>query len=334
MPDEESLSVGQGIKEALSIGRQVGDALDVVSRITKELTTVSRIENQEITFDAQSGVVEYSAVLNIKRGIRRTMRHRLKFVSPELLRFTVKAFPLLTNERAAVQKIAEGFEVDLAELNADAEQFQVSVEYKVDTEDFLRGLVKRTHDKDGRVREDEEEYWMAAQLRHLKVLETQYGAIDLRDIDVKVDVAIQQEIKTAVPQRFVRELEVAGKWLREKHRDRKHQLSMEHLRMQSSDASVDDAEVLKEIQDLFFPSSFSRFIDVERDFRYSSAYRGSEFYEAIPFPTFPKTMSVMSRTDLSLNKPVADGVLKYKKGDFKKTLEEFFPQAMKRLERD
>ena len=85
-----------------------------------------------------------------------------------------------------------------------------------------------------------------------------------------------------------------------------------------------EQEVLMDLQDIFEPLQFCTFVDVKSPFRYSDCIRGKEFYDKIPFPTFPKTMKVISRTDLSLDKPAAEGRLIYKKKDLQDKISEVF----------
>ena len=61
-----------------------------------------------------------------------------------------------------------------------------------------------------------------------------------------------------------------------------------------------------------------------RPFRYSDCIRGKELYDAIPFPTFPKSIKIVSRTDLSLDKPANEGRLIYKKKNFQKKISKIF----------
>ena len=70
------------------------------------------------------------------------------------------------------------------------------------------------------------------------------------------------------------------------------------------------------MQTLFLPNKFSTFVNVKEDFSYYDCERGLNFYDKLPFPTWPRTMKVVSRTDLNLNKLTATGSLLYKKDDF------------------
>jgi hypothetical protein len=65
------------------------------------------------------------------------------------------------------------------------------------------------------------------------------------------------------------------------------------------------------VESLFNPEEFSKYVDVVKDFRYSTCYKGKEFYE-LPIPMIPKKMNIISRADLTLERPTAEGTLVYK----------------------
>jgi len=64
---------------------------------------------------------------------------------------------------------------------------------------------------------------------------------------------------------------------------------------------------------------------VEQDFRYHDCFRGVDYYAA-PFPTWPKFMTVVTRTDLNLSKPAAEGFLEFNQKDFKTKINDIFKE--------
>ena len=147
--------------------------------------------------------------------------------------------------------------------------------------------------------------------------------MDLLDIPFAVNVGVHQDIKTKFPARRNRELELMAKWAHEHDRNRKQLLSMEHLRLKRKRPKEKDiTKVLRDLQSIFIPFRFKSYIDVSRDFDYYDCVRGADFYDKIPFRTFPKWMAVISRTDLTIEKPVSKGQLIYKKSLFQEAIEE------------
>ena len=146
--------------------------------------------------------------------------------------------------------------------------------------------------------------------------------MDLLDIPFGVNVAVHQDIKTKFPTRRQRELELIAKWAHELDRNRKRLLTHEHLRLKRQRPKEKDiTKILNDLQILFTPLRFKSFIDVMKDFYYSDCFRGADFYDQIPFRTFPKWMAVISRTDLSIEKPASEGELVYKKAIFQEAVE-------------
>jgi hypothetical protein len=86
--------------------------------------------------------------------------------------------------------------------------------------------------------------------------------------------------------------------------------------MKARGKSDDVLKSLSNLQQLFFPSKFCKFIDVQNDFQYSECLQGANYYDAVPFPTWPKSMKVISRTTLNLEKCASEGKVIYKKDDF------------------
>jgi len=234
------------------------------------------------------------------------------------------ATPLMKSESDAIVYTENGFEILLDKLSKDTDTFWATIEYDIKDKKFLDDLVQRNRQTES-VTETKNEYWMHAQLKNLQALRTNYGKLDLQDVDFFVDVAVHQDIKTKIPKPFIEDLEIVTKWISETDRGKKYDLSMDHMRQQKTKRYAGrEQEVLKDLQDLLIPDQFCTFIDVALPFRYSDCIRGKEFYDTIPFPTFPKALKVISRTDLSLDKPAAKGKLIYKKKDFQDKISEVF----------
>jgi len=56
---------------------------------------------------------------------------------------------------------------------------------------------------------------------------------------------------------------------------------------------------------------------------YHDCLRGLDYYVA-PFPTWPKFMTVITRTSLTLDRPAAEGFLEFHHRDFKSKIENIF----------
>jgi hypothetical protein len=96
------------------------------------------------------------------------------------------------------------------------------------------------------------------------------------------------------------------------------------IQQQQQKYTGEEMKLLRELQELFNAARFRQFIDITEDFYYSDCVRGGEFYEQMPFPTWPKTMKVVSRTDLNFENPTAEGNLVYKKANFANEIGKIF----------
>jgi hypothetical protein len=154
---------------------------------------------------------------------------------------------------------------------------------------------------------------MSAKLKHPKALSdyAHYGRFDLRDVDVTVDVGVHNELKTTIPTALIQRVKTFFDIMGET--DPRQQLkAVPRLRkLALSDTAGREFKILVDLEALFFPEEFSKYVDVAKDFRYSTCYKGKEFYE-LPVPMIPKRMNVVSRADLTLEKPAVEGTLIYK----------------------
>ena len=64
-----------------------------------------------------------------------------------------------------------------------------------------------------------------------------------------------------------------------------------------------------------FPDKILHICRGKKDFHSSECYRGSNYYDNVPIPTLPKTMGVISITDLGLENFIAKGIIVYKRVD-------------------
>lgn len=318
--------------DPVNAGAAVGHvkaAVEVIDRIAATVKS-TYIRGQELRFLCPEGEVEYSIALEVKGGIRRVFANPLEFKVPELREITIKSFPGLQDGSAAALATTDGIIV-LPDRLPDEELFTLNFRFKLEQPRAIDSLVRKDHERDAKSDQGKEEYWMSAQLRQTAALRTKYGRVDLKDLDLSVNVGVHQDLKDVVPQDFVRQLEIASALVRERERGKKYKLMMQHLRTRPGGLTGKEEETLAEIQALLLPPQFKKFVDVRESFKLSDVIRGADLIAAIPFMSFPKHMTVVSRTNLSLDKPAAEGRLVYKKSDFQKNLAKLFPKAAAKL---
>ena len=279
-----------------------------------------RIEGEEFTILCPECIQRHTIFFRINKSLlSRKKKFRGKVRSIKLRSLT----PLrdITNE--AVNMTSDGFEISYRPLES-GDLYILQVDYEIDSQRFIDDLVKRDVSREA-PKDDKKEYWMHAELKHLDIFKTTYGNIELKDLDFFVNVAVHQDVKTSIPKYFTRLIEIAVKWQESTNREEKIRLSLEHARFKKRKKlpKKETHEFLKELQDLFVAKNFRRFIDVMKDFNYHHCIRGAEYYN-LPFPTWPKFMTVISRTSLSYEQPVSEGLLVYRYSNFRKEVEKIF----------
>ncbi len=312
------------IATAVVAKKVVGKALD------KVMKSVGKVENglkndafnvlgQELTIFCPENVLKHSMYFEARKSLfgNRKFPGRVRNVE---LKSMIPPRPISD----AVRMLPDGFEIVYKYLPPNVDKYLLEVDYEIEDHNFVRSLVdtKRAREQS---KEGTKEYWMAAQLKCLKPLEDgKYYGINIRDLDVIVNVATHQDVKTNIPGSFQREVGIAVEWMKSRNREEKHKLDIRHIGMKRAKPSQKDVfTVLGDLQKVFLPRKFKRFIDVGQDFRYYDCVRGREFYDA-PFPTWPKNMDIVSRANLSLEKPAAEGTLTYKHENFKDEIEKIF----------
>lgn len=279
----------------------------------------TKILNQEATINVPESTVDYSIAVSIPQNFR-SIRNKIEITAPSIVRVSVSSlYPIPQTVRQATRKIQydDGriSYVLLPELlPPETELFSLNVCYRIDDVSLIDDIVERTraHEPSGL---GKNEYWMHAQLKHPKILESKYGRFDLRDVDVTVDVGVHNELKTNIPAPFIRRLKTFFEIMSETD-PRRQFLAIPKLRRLAREGTAGhEFKILVDLESLFYPTEFKRFIDVLKDFRYSDCYKGKEYFE-LPIEIIPKKMCVISRTDLTLEKPAAEGILIYKRDMF------------------
>ncbi len=267
----------------------------------------------EIIIQCPEDIQKYSIVFEAKK---RVIPKKIKFSHGKPRRTKLRAVRSMVDLSDAVNITENGFELSTKSMSSE-DMFILDVEYKIKDSNYLNSLVQRSHAKEV-PNEEDNEYWMHAELKHPKVFKTKYGRLELRDIDFNVDVGISGDINTIIPDAFKKELEIGADILKEVNPHKMQKLGYEKVQaMRSRGKNKSAVECLGDFQELFFPKEFCKYIDVKRDFHYSDCLRGNKYHDSLPWNlTWPKTMKVVSRTDLNLENFAAEGMVKYKKRSF------------------
>jgi len=279
----------------------------------------TKILNQETTINVPESVVEYTLAASIPPNFR-SIRKVIEISAPSIIRVSASSLhPFPRTVREAIKRVQYddgrvAYRLFPELLPPESDLISISVSYNIDDISLLDDLVHRTqgHEPGGA---EGNEYWMHAALKHPKVLNDKFGRFDLRDVDVTVDVGVHNELKTTIPPSFIRRLKMFFDIMKETDPRRQH-LALPQLRRLAQEKTAGrEFKILVDLESLFLPGTFSKYIEVLKDFRYSTCYKGKECFE-LPIQIIPKKVNVISRADLTLEKPAADGTLVYKNNLF------------------
>lgn len=296
-----------------------GQILNIWKKIPK-----TEILDQESTINVQGSYVEYSIAVRIPSSFR-FFRKPIQIPITTLLRASVSSLSPMPRSLPNVihRSISgDGFVLFPERIPSDVEIISMSVSYPITRASVMNDFVeiKKTHDPGG---DDRNEYWYSTLLKHPKILEDDFGRFDVRDVDVTIGVSVQEELGISIPGSFKSRLKAFFELFYETD-PRQQWKAIPKLRALSRKPTAGkEMTILNDIKTLFIPRRFSKFIEIKHDFRYSTCYSGKECFD-LPIDIIPKTMQVVSRADLTLEKPAAEGVLIYKKDLFQKALEELF----------
>lgn len=295
---------------------------DVGEKIHKILdeTPALHVENCEVSIRVPDKLCTFDVAAAINRQI--TSFEKIPFPISEIKRMTVHSlgsskFVRLDN---AISQISNGFQLSIKKIPEDLESILLTIEYEIPDMSFIENIVQT--EVAAEPSKDEDSYWMHAQLKNLRWFKERYDRWQLLNTPFHVDVAIENEVATAIPPYFVRHLRLLRQVIREPD---PHRLSTVTRLLAISRRKIrgDPYSLIETLGGLFEPSQFIRFIEVISPFEYAHLKKGHEYLD---FPTgvFPKTMSVTCLTRLDLETPASDGKLVYRKRDLYEEISEIF----------
>lgn len=297
--------------------RGIKKILNKVHETDGKISEYFEINGKETSISCPEKIQKYSLLLEVRKN--HLFKNTLEFRNGHVKRCTLRSWNGLQKVNA-VRINENGFSINTKMLS-QGEKYLLDIEYYLDDDGFIDALVERKKPKDipGT---DSTKYWMVAMLKHPEALQDEYGRMDLYDIDFSVSVGIDQDLDTKVPKMFRRQLEQLAKVAGPLGRDETLREFFKLRNLKKQDYGTEALELLGKLQTLFLPQKFAKFIDVKEDFSYGSIERGINEFD-VPL-SWPRSMTVISRTDLTLDKPTAKGVLVYKKDDFLEEVSKIF----------
>lgn len=189
--------------------------------------------------------------------------------------------------------------------------FSIEIGYRMDN-DFLDNLVRARTPRESF--ENKVKYELSAQLKNPAGLQMGFSEVEIEEFPVSARINVANHINTNVPTYVKELLEIENEILNDKDpRTGPKIIALKHkkasLIKKIGNSSLQ--EKMEDLASLLNPSSFINYVQTMDDFKLDQCVRGSDFIRALGMFQLPKTMNVISRTDLSLKKPAAKGVLIY-----------------------
>lgn len=308
------------IKTFHSMVKQIGN-------LEKSMENGFKIDGCSMTVLCAENLQKYSLSLTPKK--RLFGRNLIEFKGGTPVNISLVQFRGLDPMDRAIKRTPEGFSIDLNALTSD-DLYTLDVDYRFEDNRLIDSLVERIIPKDAPSDPDDHarEYEMSAQLKHLDVLRERYYNVTLKDLEFSVDVSVYQDINTKVPSIFREQLEAIVNLSKKKGRADKYKQFQKLYQLQQKSYGGETMEILDHLHEIFTPKKFKKYVEISKDFKYKNCIRGSDYYDNLPFPTWPKSMKVTSKTQLNYNKPAAEGLLVYKQSDFISELDKIFPKKM------
>ncbi len=302
----------ESASKIVELAENIGKVLDKIYALKKE--------GQGISIKVPEGICQYDAIVKVRgSGI---VSKNIAFQLPEVDNVTGVCMPSLKPLHDSIRKTAEGFCLFLEGVPDGTDYILLQFQYKTPGADFMSNLVESSVSAEPEEHNDRDEYWMHAGLKFPQILVKAYSHLRLENIELNVDVAVENELKTAVPAFVIKSLRSIRKLLGHTDRNLSHQAMINYLRSKRQ-IGMDIYSLMAQINNVFLPTRFKSFVEVTSPFKYHDSKQGSDFYD-YPGQILPKVMAVTSRTDLSLQNPARDGKVIYKKTDLSKELEKIF----------
>lgn len=297
------------------------NALGIVDRIINQLK-ILKPETRAIEIKCPENKAKFSALLS-PGYLRKKISPKFSFSGEGVIKAEIRSMRTFCLLRDAIFRVNGKYIIDLSKHLNESDSFLLEVDYEINGYEVQKSLVSTNSQADTMGQEDEDRYWVHASLRNTKALRLEYGELNLQDIDVTVDVGVYERLKTAIPSTFLRRFEALGQTIGEENPREKWRHLMNYLNLAKTKSSSHDLAMLNEMRSIFTTQNFRPFVKIERPFRYYAAVPGRSGTGILDI-SVPKFVQVVSRTDLSLNKPVADGVLIYKSKELKDHLTDMF----------
>jgi hypothetical protein len=316
--------VGDGMIPELTSGIGLFESgLSVMQKVYK-LLDFADPEGRNITFSYSTEEMEITTLLSIPKGPKRWIKNKIRLHYPGIKNISLKNLPQFTDSNAIIMT-NEGYYLDTGKLGDD-EKFLLTIKHEAPCS-LMRDLISVQNSNipmnyDGGI----EEYWLSVALKKRDILDKAFSGFNIYGFENHFTINIHNSVATTIPQTFIKRLINISKFIHTTDREEMHKIVFERLRQQKQKKKQEDErKIIMDLRNCFCTSSaFLKFLKIDRPFIYKEAYPGKNYYDKIPFDVFPKTMEVVSATNIDFDHPTSEGKLSFKKITFEDNIKTFF----------
>jgi hypothetical protein len=316
------MGVLRSINELLETGKKLS------SWITGEKFESLRIECKE---HEHLGV--YTATVHVGNLISKQYKKRFglirKFDPQEVCDVKVYGLkPISRRVYEAVVRKQNEIILNLDEvIKLNLETFRLEVVYKMD-DASLKGIVRSRSSPEPL--ENKKLYHLSAQLKDPNSLIAGFSECEIEEYPVTVTVCMQEDINTNIPHYIKKMSEIEAEILRDY--DPRHAVRIMHLQKKRAGYKKRLGKEglrpkLNELSLFLRPSRFrDNYVGIEqrKDFILDQCRWGADIFRALGLMMLPKTMEILTKTNLSLDKKAASGIMIYESGKFSEDIRKLF----------
>jgi len=213
----------------------------------------------------------------------------------------------------------------IIELNLDS--FRIEIGYRMN-HSSLEGIVRSRSSPEPL--EDRRLYHISAQLTDPDSLIEGFSECEIEEFPITLSIQIQEDITTNIPFYVKKMSEIEEEILRDYNPHSAIKilgLQKQKARLKKRFGKEDLRSKFTEISLFLRPSKFrSNYIDIsgKKEFILGDCKWGGDIFRVLGLTMLPKTMEVIMRTNLNLDKPAASGIMIYKSRKFSEDIHKLF----------
>jgi hypothetical protein len=284
----------------------------VLERLLRGLKATSP-ETRSLEIRCPDEVARVSIFVKATYGVRK-LNPDLVFPSKGIRRAELRTLTSFRDRSDLITLQADGYHLNIAQLDHGEEGALLNIDYDLPSRRAIDSIVSTYSRADTVGTDDQDVYWMEAAIRNPGALSRMYGTVDLRDLEVSVNVGIYERVLAAIPQSLIRRFDTLRSAISEPERGRRMRALLRYNAQRTSGTGPDDFSQFSALRAAFQSTTFHNFVDVEKPFDYAGASPGEIGRGASDLFELPKFVDVESRVDLNLlpGKQAAKSRLFYK----------------------